>query len=174
MKSRSTEERFWEKVDSSGGPDSCWPWTAGLAGNPGMLYGAFWMNGRQYKSQRVAYELCIGPIPEGLQVNHTCDFPRCCNPEHLYAGDQLQNRRDAVDRGRTATGKRNGMHTHPETRHTFTSCHSSKLTEEQYEELFKLRSEGWSYDRLGRKFGILGSSARKLVIRHPELAQKGA
>lgn len=152
----------------SAGPDECWPWTAALSGRPEMLYGVFEIKGVQHRSHRLSYELCIGPIPEGLQVNHTCDFSKCCNPKHLYVGDQLQNRRDAVDRGRTTTGEKNGMYTHPETRMHLNKAHSSKLTPEQYEELFKLRDEGWSYDDLGRKFGILGSSVRKFVKRHPE------
>lgn len=40
-------------------------------------------DGRMYHSHRVAYELAKGPIPPGLQLDHLCRNPRCCNPEHL-------------------------------------------------------------------------------------------
>lgn len=39
-------------------------------------------------------------VPEVLNVLHSCDTPRCCNPEHLSPGTQAQNIRDCIDRGR--------------------------------------------------------------------------
>lgn len=49
---------------------------------------------------RVSYELLVGPIPEGLNLLHSCDTPNCCNPEHLRPGTHLENMQDAKDRGR--------------------------------------------------------------------------
>lgn len=40
----------------------------------------------------------------GLVVRHTCDNPRCINPEHLLLGTQLDNVQDRQVRGRTARG----------------------------------------------------------------------
>lgn len=34
-------------------------------------------------AHRVAYELYVGPIPEGLVIDHECEIRWCCNPEHL-------------------------------------------------------------------------------------------
>lgn len=34
-------------------------------------------------AHRVAYELYVGPIPEGLVIDHECEIKWCCNPEHL-------------------------------------------------------------------------------------------
>lgn len=38
-------------------------------------------------------------IPEGEQVNHTCDVRLCCNYRHLYLGDHLMNMSDLRHRG---------------------------------------------------------------------------
>ena len=107
-------ERFWAKVDRSGGPDACWPWTAGRyrAG-----YGHFRINGKMERAHRVAWVLLRGPIPEGQDVLHTCDSPPCCNAErHHFLGTDLDNAADRVAKGRSATGARNGAYTHPERR----------------------------------------------------------
>lgn len=66
-------EPFWDKVDRTGGPDACWPWLRHLS------TGGY---GRQDKiaAHRMAYELLVGPIPEGLELDHLCHVRRC-----LYA-----------------------------------------------------------------------------------------
>lgn len=51
-------------------------------------------------AHRVAYELCIGPIPAGLDVLHSCDTPRCVKPEHLHLGTAQSNAAEARDRDR--------------------------------------------------------------------------
>lgn len=94
-------ERFWAKVDR-GGPDDCWPWTGG-ASDAG--YGRFKIQGRLVSAHRIAYQLAKGPIPHaggwhGPIVRHTCDFPRCCNPDHLVVGTQSENMADMVARKR--------------------------------------------------------------------------
>jgi hypothetical protein len=71
-------ERFWAKVDKSG---DCWQWTAALnsAG-----YGKFSVGSKQQLlAHRYAYELMVGPIPEGLELDHLCRVRRCVNPAHL-------------------------------------------------------------------------------------------
>lgn len=93
----TTEERFWSKVDRSGGPDSCWPW---LAGRMRAGYGNFWMDGHEKLAHRVAWELTNGPIPIGLCVLHRCDNAPCQNPIHLWLGTKADNSRDMVSKGR--------------------------------------------------------------------------
>jgi hypothetical protein len=98
-KPRPAAERFWPKVDQSGGPDACWPWTAYCQPNG---YGEF----DKKWAHRVAYELAIGPITPGGTICHTCDNPRCVNPSHLFLGTQGDNVRDMVAKGRHASQKR--------------------------------------------------------------------
>lgn len=100
------EERFWAKVDKTGGPHACWPWVAYR--NP-KGYGRFMLRGRSELSHRVAYILTFGAIPEKLHCLHDCDNPPCCNPAHLRPGTNLDNVEDKIAKGRQAAGDSSGM-----------------------------------------------------------------
>lgn len=71
-------ERFFAKVDKRG-RDECWLWRAALSNG----YGAFWLHGHQEPAHRVAYKMLIGPIPEGLTIDHLCRNRPCVNPAHM-------------------------------------------------------------------------------------------
>jgi hypothetical protein len=79
------EIRFWRKVDRRGSSE-CWPW---LADKHGPGYGKFKVGGRRVLAHRFAYELVVGPIPEGFEIDHVrargCIQTDCVNPAHLEA-----------------------------------------------------------------------------------------
>lgn len=52
------------------------------------------------KVHRLVYKLVHQKDITGLVVRHTCDNPRCLNPDHLIIGSNLDNVRDRVERGR--------------------------------------------------------------------------
>lgn len=90
--------RFWAKtaVEDRGHTTSCIVWTAyrGAGG-----YGQFHFNGRACVTHRLAYEQLVGPVPDGLQLDHLCRTRACVNIEHLEPVTQLVN----LHRGDTVT-----------------------------------------------------------------------
>lgn len=94
---KRVEDRFWAKVDKT---DECWLWTA--ATNR-LGYGDFWdgtkrLSGanRIVRAHRFAYELQIGRIPDGLEIDHVCHVRSCVNPEHLRTVTRKQNLENTV------------------------------------------------------------------------------
>lgn len=59
-------------------PTGCWRWTGCL---DAYGYGRIAMPSRGgERAYRVAYELLVGPIPDGLQLDHLCRNRACVNP----------------------------------------------------------------------------------------------
>jgi len=73
--------------------DSCWYWTGGMTPTG---YGTFRVGKVQTGAHRWAWQWANGPIPEDMQIHHTCHTRRCVNPSHLTVvtrRQNLQNRR---------------------------------------------------------------------------------
>src|SRR5690348_13988091 len=101
-------DRFWAKVDRSGGPDACHPWTRRC--NP-KGYGQF----RYDVQMRQAHRWILGqqrgaPLRWDDELKeeacHNCDNPPCCNLAHLYVGTRASNMADCSERGRSAQSNR--------------------------------------------------------------------
>lgn len=70
-------------------PDTgCWIWRLGAIGGG---YGVRVVDGRPRLVHRLHYEELVGPIPEGLVIDHLCRTPRCVNPGHLEPVTQREN-----------------------------------------------------------------------------------
>lgn len=86
---------FWSLVDKSDGPDSCW-WWLGPDGCYG--YGTISCRGKQMGAHRFAALLKYGEIPQGYDVCHSCDNPRCVS--HVICATHQANMADMVAKGR--------------------------------------------------------------------------
>jgi hypothetical protein len=134
------ENRFWTKVEVRG-EDECWPWIAGMRNSDN--YGCVRYEDRVEAAHRVAWRLSRGPIPDGLQVLHSCDNPRCVNPKHLFLGTNNDNVQDKVRKGRSyrACGEQSGTH---------------KLTNDAVREIRRKYAQGEAtHKQLAREFGVV-------------------
>jgi len=178
------EERiamFRSKVDSSNGPNSCWPY---LGWTSRMGYGQFWAgDGKRFQAHAFAYLLAFGPHPTGKPYTcHHCDNPPCCNPAHLFAGNHLDNMMDRDQKGRQAKGDRSGDHLHPEAKprgdNHWTHRHpewiprgeyrcrpGARLTLEDVRAIRDAAGTGESQRSIARRFGITQTNVSQIYRR---------
>lgn len=105
-------------------------------------------NGKKQQAHRLSWELCHGPIGEGMVIRHKCDNPPCCNPDHLEIGTHADNARDMVTRNRSKRGESNGR---------------AKLTDEQVREIRSLVRAGNDQRSVARMFAISHAHVSYLV-----------
>lgn len=98
--------RIQAKIEVTQG---CWTWTA-CRNKEG--YGRLRpFNGSRY-AHRAVYIALVGPIPEGLELDHLCVNPACCNPDHLEPVTRQENIRRS-DVGKVNRGKTHCPQAHP-------------------------------------------------------------
>jgi hypothetical protein len=86
-----TKEQSLDRFYSFISPEpntGCWIWM-GSCGNGG--YGGFYINRRRLIAHRIGYELLVGRIPKGLEIDHRCRVRCCVNPDHLEPVTRKEN-----------------------------------------------------------------------------------
>jgi hypothetical protein len=78
-------------------PNGCWEFQ-GTKNHQG--YGFMLYRGKAWPLHRLVLTIAIGPIPKSRKAMHTCDYPPCCNPNHLIDGTQRENVLDSVKKNR--------------------------------------------------------------------------
>lgn len=140
------EVTFWTRVKKKPG---CWEWIGTMNRN----YGRF----RGDQAHRVAYQLQVGPIPDGMLVCHKCDNPKCVRPSHLFLGTYQDNMSDKVLKGRQShvgcsrnppKGEKNPK---------------AKLTEDAVREIRRLVGSGMTLAAAGRMYGVRYQSISSLI-----------
>ena len=133
--------RIFSKIDASGGPDSCWPWTA-YTDRAG--YGVTSdVDGKTQLAHRVSYMLAHGNITQGAHVCHRCDNPPCCNPSHLWPGTAYDNAIDRDNKGRHARIGPKGIR-----------APSARLSESDIPKIRRLLACGETLVDIGARFGV--------------------
>lgn len=138
-------KRFWAKC-KVGGANQCWEWTASTRDNrSGQPYGHFRIDGKSYRANRVAHEMCNGEIPKNMVARHKCDNTLCVNPNHLIIGTYKQNNKDMYDRNRD--------------RNRFCENHpNAKLRNEDIPKILEMRKNGMTYQSISDIF-VIGLSS---------------
>jgi hypothetical protein len=140
---KDAEARFWLQVKSSS--DGCWEFAPNRA-DPS--YRKISVDGRYIYAHRYSWTLHNGEVPEGHDVCHRCDNPKCVRPDHLFIETHRNNMLDAVEKRRIAHGSRVG---------------SSKLVDEDVREMFALRSKGWTCKQISSHIGISEISVNHIL-----------
>jgi hypothetical protein len=106
-----------------------------------QLYGAIRLNRKMVHTHRVAWQAAHGPIPAGQQVLHRCDVGLCCNPDHLFLGDNDSNIADKVAKDRAR----------------------KSLTIEKAREIHRMRASGLTQSAIAASFGVRQSTVSRIL-----------
>lgn len=98
--SLSVEDRFWSKISKT---KTCWNWTGTMTASG---YGLFSVKGAQVRAHRFAWEMLVGEIPDGIEIDHRCMNKRCVNPSHLRHASHKQNAEHLPQRSTNKSGYR--------------------------------------------------------------------
>ena len=87
MLNKDPLREFMNRIEIKPGSD-CMFYVGPLNNNG---YGSFGAYGKLYMAHRFIYEHCNGPIPNGMQIHHTCETRNCVNSSHLVVVTQREN-----------------------------------------------------------------------------------
>jgi hypothetical protein len=172
--------RFWFKVDTSGGEDACWPWTAH---RDSCGYGVFSSRvGKIEHATRTLWEMLTSSHPGQSLVLHRCDNPPCCNPKHLFLGSDADNAADRKTKGRggghkisgdahfsrtapdrLARGDRNGARTMPDRLLRGVQQAQAKLTDDAVRMIRAERAAGRTVTSLAKELGVSRAAVNNVL-----------
>jgi len=136
----------------------------GKRGNAGG-YAACYHAGQYSMLHRVAYAKKIGKALadiKGVIVRHTCDNPRCVNPDHLIGGTSSDNMRDCVERGRHVNNLTNVNHTN---RKRGEQQLFSRWTEEAIRDMRAAWEGGEKQTHIAARYGCRQTDVSRIVNR---------
>jgi hypothetical protein len=139
--------RLWHGIDARGGGE-CWPWKYSCTRDGyGQIEIARDGRRQNWATHILMFAVCEGQHTPGLDVMHSCDNRKCCNPAHLSQGTRRDNMQDAKLKGRLKQ--------------------LSTITED---EVVRMYNYGYSYADIQRKLKVSRYTIYKLL--HPEWEDK--
>ena len=128
-----------------GEPDTCWPWPKYLKPNG---YGFLRVVGKNKYVHRLSYEMFVGPIPEGMTIDHLCKMRHCINPAHM----EVVTRGENSLRGESPFSQ-NARKTHCKHGHEFTA-------------------ENTRFVKMGRECKVCGKEKSRKRSMMPDVQEK--
>lgn len=116
--------------------NGCWNWNFPRADGRANT---FFYRGKPQAAYRAAYQILVGPVPDGMCLLHRCDNGLCVNPSHIFLGDRKDNYHDMVTKGRSNIAR-------GEMKKTI-----AKLSDEIIREIRKSPLNG---NQLAKKYGV--------------------
>ncbi len=172
LRSASVQERFWSKVDRSGGPHACSLWQGAITSSG---YGNFGICGRRIcpayaEAHHVAFELTYGPIRKSFVIAHRCGNKACCNPRHLFETEWSEWGEHASKLGFPQSGPHHWSRREPEQTMRGSRNGAAILTESALPRIRRLIASGVNYREIGRRFGVTGANiwciAKRISWKH--------
>ena len=147
--------KFMANLPEDRDPEKCWEWQGSrLMNSYGRLHLSikYTLPRKTVRTHRIAYELWVGEIPDGLFVCHHCDNPPCLNPDHLFVGTAADNIHDQMQKGRMGLGEDSAR---------------AILTEKQVVRAREIYAEGdrsWTHiSKIGREIGASYAATYAIV-----------
>ena len=142
----NTEHDLWTSL-SYNLVSGCWEYTKSLDKDG---YGRFFWKQKYLPAHRAAWLFTFGVIPDGIEVCHSCDNPKCCNPNHLWLGTTADNQKDCTRKGRGRIGTRNGR---------------AVVNNEDVLKIRELLDSGVGGSEIARKFGVSPTLISRINLR---------
>jgi HNH endonuclease len=140
-----SRNRFIDKVKIE---NECWIWCGYIAKHG---YGVSTYRSKSTLVHRLSWILFRGNLVKDLDVCHHCDNPKCVNPDHLFLGTAKDNIKDCFNKKRKShVGEK-----HP----------GAKLTEKDVLEIFELRKNGWTHQKISDRFKIRQGTVSQILYR---------
>jgi hypothetical protein len=139
-------DRFWAKV-CVGKVDECWEWQGAKLPRGYGKIGSGGKYGKCLLATHVSWFLHTGASPD-IFVLHTCDNPKCVNPNHLFLGTHQDNMTDQKTKRRHQFGEK-----HP----------WAKLNSEQVRDIRKRRLMGEELKSIAKDYGVTFQAISKIT-----------
>jgi hypothetical protein len=138
-------DRLMSRLSNTQDLSTCWEYKLGVNEDG---YGSMCVDGKKDRIHRLMFRWFFPDVACDV-VRHLCNNPRCCNPQHLRGGTQLDNIRDRVLAGRDGF-------------HKGTANGRSKLNEQS---VLEIRNSSESYTVLASRYGVSKTVIKNVKLR---------